>query len=79
MSKTWEQQFSESLHRAYQRNQICEPIKKSPIKPPIKPQNDRDHDAKNLAHAILVLCRLAGFRLDGRLNLVDLKTGRTYK
>lgn len=70
MSKTWEQQFSESLHRAYQRNQICEPI---------KPQNDRDHDAKNLAHAILVLCRLAGFRLDGRLNLVDLKTGRTYK
>lgn len=70
MSKTWDQQFSESLHRAYQRNQIGEPI---------KPQNDRDHDAKNLAHAILVLCRLAGFRLDGRLNLVDLKTGRTYK
>ena len=70
MSKTWEQQFSESLHRAYQRNQIGEPT---------KPLNDRDHDAKNLAHAILVLCRLAGFRLDGRLNLVDLKTGRTYK
>lgn len=74
MSKTWEQQFSESLHRAYQRNQIGEPTK-----PPTKPQNDRDHDAKNLAHAILVLCRLAGFRLDGRLNLVDLGTGRTYK
>lgn len=70
MSKTWEQQFGESLHQAYQRNHISAPI---------KPLNDRDHDARNLAHSILVLCRLAGFRLDGRLNLVDLKTGQTYK
>lgn len=70
MSKTWEQQFCESLHRAYQKNQTVEPM---------KPMDDRDHDAKNLAHAILVLVRLAGFRLDGRLNLVDMKTGRRYK
>lgn len=69
MSKTWEQEFGEAMHRANQRNQIGEPI---------KPPDDREHDARNLAHAILVLCRLAGFQLQGRLHLVDKATGQEF-
>lgn len=66
--KTWEQQFSENLHGAYRD-----------LSANAEEQSDRERDARNLAHSILVLCRLAGFRLEGRLHLMDKKTGRVFK
>lgn len=66
--KTWEQQFTENLHGAYQD-----------LSADAERKADRERDARNLAHSILVLCRLAGFRLEGRLHLVDKKTGQMYK
>lgn len=66
--KTWEQQFSENLHGAYRD-----------LSASAEEQSDRERDARNLAHSILVLCRLAGFRLEGRLHLMDKKTGRVFK
>lgn len=66
--KTWEQQFTENLHGAYRD-----------LSANAEDQPDREHDARNLAHSILVLCRLAGFRLEGRLHLVDKKTGRVFR
>lgn len=66
--KTWEQQFTENLHGAYRD-----------LSANTGRQADREYDAHCLAHSILVLCRLAGFRLEGRLHLVDKKTGRVFR
>ena len=40
---------------------------------------DRQHDAARLCHAVLVLIDMAGFRLSGRLHLVDKQTGAHFK
>ena len=40
---------------------------------------ERRHDAGRLCHAVLVLIDLAGFRLSGRLHLVDKQTGAHFK
>lgn len=32
-----------------------------------------------LLHAIFYICRLAGFKIEGRITLVDKRTGRVWK
>lgn len=40
---------------------------------------DSEERFHKLIHAIFHICDLAGFRVDGRITLVDLKTGRVWK
>lgn len=34
---------------------------------------------RKLLHTIFYICKLAGFKLDGRIVLTDIKTGRTWR
>jgi len=42
----------------------------------IDKEDDRFH---KLLHTIFDMCELSGFRLDGRITLVDQETGKVYK
>jgi len=64
--QNFEEDFSAMMHEAFQRMDAMEAA-------------ERRHDAGRLCHAVLVLIDLAGFRLSGRLHLVDKQTGERYK
>ena len=64
--QNFEEDFSAMMHEEFQRMDAMEAA-------------ERRHDAGRLCHAVLVLIDLAGFRLSGRLHLVDKQTGERYK
>lgn len=64
--QNFEEDFRAMMHEEFQRMDAMEAA-------------DRRHDAGRLCHAVLVLIDLAGFRLSGRLHLVDKQTGAHFK
>ena len=69
MAKSFEDEFRDALHESYKR--VCTTDEKQ--------EDERLRDARKIAHAILVLLDQAGFWLEGRLHLVDQRSGKHYR
>lgn len=69
MAKSFEDEFRDALHESYQRVGSTDEAQ----------EEERLHDARKIAHAILVLLDQAGFWLEGRLHLVDKRSGKHYR
>lgn len=63
---SFEEEFRAAMHEEFQRVDAMD-------------ADDREHDVRRLCHAVLVLIDMAGFRLSGRLHLVDKWTGERFK
>lgn len=63
---SFEEDFSALMHEEFQRMDAME-------------ADARQHDVRRLCHAVLVLIDMAGFRLSGRLHLVDKQTGERFQ
>lgn len=45
----------------------------------IKKVDEEDERFHKLLHTIFYICKLAGFEIEGRIVLTDVKTGRTWR
>lgn len=45
----------------------------------IKKVEEEDEKFHKLLHTIFYICKLAGFEIEGRIVLTDIKTGKTWR